>query len=166
MDTFFPSACMKKILTSSNTTPFFLQLRMRILYRYKKMLYHIVSWLIISRYIDISIYRGSTKVHVVTIDVYNSNHCVFIVCSLIHKPRKPVTRSKKLLHHHLISTIIVRVLFLHMLNQFIDQVLKNSEFAQQLLVFALRIYYIHLEQIIKYCYCQCIINCAIWPRKH
>ena len=27
---------------------------MRILYRYKKMLYHIVSWLIISQYIDIS----------------------------------------------------------------------------------------------------------------
>ena len=25
------------------------------------MLYHIVSWLIISRYINISIYRGSTK---------------------------------------------------------------------------------------------------------
>ena len=43
---------------------------------------------------------------VVTMDVYNSNLCVFIVCSLIHKPRKPVTRSKKLLHQHLISLIV------------------------------------------------------------
>ena len=40
-------------------------------------------------------------------DVYNSNLCVFIVCSLIHKPRKPVTRSKKLLHHHHLISLIV-----------------------------------------------------------
>ena len=43
---------------------------------------------------------------------YNSNHSVFIVHSLIYKPRKPVKRNKKLLHHHLISLIIPRVLFL------------------------------------------------------
>ena len=35
--------------------------------------------------------------------------CVFIVPSLIYKPRKPVTQSKKLLCRHLISLIIAQV---------------------------------------------------------